>query len=136
MGTLFSQKLGNLWQERFGAAYVYPPIGGFFGHKSTTCSTTRQERILQSHFEHSWCQAGTRKENADQTDRWICDFTQSGPAKWLHENAIGFPEQLENLRWMTQAPPGTWPHQLGWRYYHEGVSPANKPADEDKSRES
>ena len=62
MGTFFSQKLGLLWQEDLGAAYVYPPIGGFFTHKSTACSTERCECVLRDHFDHSWCQAGTRKE--------------------------------------------------------------------------
>ena len=39
MGTFFAEKLGYEWQEHFKAVFVYPPIGGFFTHKSTTCST-------------------------------------------------------------------------------------------------
>ena len=63
--------------------------------------------------------------------RWICGFTAKGPAQWLHQNEIRLPEELPGLRWYTQAPKGTPNDQMGWRYYHEGVSPANKPADED-----
>ena len=130
MGTFFSQKMGLQWQEWLGCAYVYPPIGGYFTHKSTTCSTEKTERVLQSHFEDKWCQAGTRKENEDQVHRWICGFTAKGPAQWLHQNEIRLPEELPGLRWYTQAPKGTRNDQMGWRYYHEGISPANKPANE------
>ena len=133
MGTFFARKLGYQWQNRFGCAYVWPPIGGYFTHKSTTCSTASQGRILEIHCEQRWRQAGTRKENDDQTHRWIAGFTPTGPANWLGE-AIHLPRDLVKLRWLTQAPPGTLKEQLGWRYFHEGISPANKPEGEDKRK--
>ena len=131
MGTFFSQKMGLQWQHRLGCAFVYPPIGGFFTHKSTTCSTNTKERVLNSHFDDKWCQAGTRKENDDQRHRFIAGFTKHGPAAWLHDNEIKLPDDLPRLRWITQAPEGTPRDQLGWRYYHRGITPANKPASED-----
>ena len=110
----------------------YPPIGGYFTNKSTACSSDTIERILQTHFEHKWCQAGTRKENDDQTHRWIAAFTPTGPANWLMKRPVVWPRDLEKLRWLTQAPPGTLKDQLGWRYYHEGIPPSKKPEGEDK----
>ena len=131
MGTFFSQKMGLLWQHRLGCAYVYPPIGGFFTHKSTTCSTDKLVVILQSHFDHKWCQAGTRKMNDFQQHRWICGFTSVGQAHWLSHQPVMLPEQLPSLRWTTQAPFGTPAYMCGWRYYHEGISPADKPQTEE-----
>ena len=97
MGTFFRQKLGLEWQDELGCAYVCPPIGGFFTHKSTTCSTEKIERVLGTHFDSKWSQAGTRKMNEHQQHRWICGFTASGPAKWLGE-VVKLPQDLEELR--------------------------------------
>ena len=134
MGTFFSQKLGLLWQEFLGAAYVYPPIGGFFTHKSTTCSTEKCERVLRDHFDHSWSQAGTRKEAKWQQHRWICGFTERGSAKWLGRGAVKLPAMLEPLRWKTQAPPGTPASSCGWRYYHEGLPVSDQPQTQERRR--
>ena len=131
MGRFFYEKLGLEWQERFGCAYVWPPIGGFFTHESKTCSTDPMTRRLKSHFDNSWCQAGTRKMNDDQVHRWICAFTDKGPVSCLGDAEVQLPEQLVELRWTTQCPPGTPEWGLGWRYYHEGKTPEDKPQTEE-----
>ena len=86
---------------------------------------------MQTHFDHQWCQAGTRKMNDFQQHRWICGSTASGVANWLGRDPVILPQQLASLRWKTQAPLGTPASMCGWRYYHEGISPADKPQTEE-----
>ena len=79
MGTSFTEKMGYTWQSKLGSAVVWPPIGGYYTHPRTTCSTMKAIRVLETHFEHKWSQAGTRKDNKDQNHRWIVGFTTAGP---------------------------------------------------------
>jgi len=91
------------------------------------------KRILTTHFENDWCQAGTRKEASYQYDRWICAFTESGPAEWLDEHPVVLPAQPAVLRWRTQCPPKTPLCFLGWRWYHEGLTAEERPHEEERS---
>ena len=134
MGHFFANYVGMKWQKGLGAAYVWPPIGGFFTHPSTTerkRKSDSQAPLLQDHFEHSWCQAGSRKMNKDQVHRRLCAFTDSGPCHFLSVRAVELPDELPSLRWLTQAPPHAPAYQLGWCYYHEGLTPKDKPQTED-----
>ena len=47
-------------------------------------------------------------------------------------NAVKLPEDLAELYWRTDPPPGTREWACGWRYYHLGVAPSNKPETEDR----
>ena len=67
----------------------------------------------------------------DQQHRSIMGFTASGPADFLGE-AVQLPQDLPLLVWRTQPPPGTRDDMCGIRYYHQGISPSNKPAEEDR----
>ena len=65
-------------------------------------------------------------------DRWICAFTESGPAKWLDKHPVVLPAQLETLRWHTQCPLCTPDCFLGWRWYHEGLKAEDRPQTEER----
>jgi len=131
MGAFFGSMLGLEWQHYLGSSYVWPPVGGFWTHTSTTCSTPSNPRTLRHHFDHAWSQEGTRVRKADQQHRHIMSFTRSGPAEFLGE-AVQLPASLPSLTWRTQPPPGTRDVACGIRYYHQGISPMNKPPDEDR----
>ena len=131
MGFFFGDKLGLAWQEFLGSSYCWPPVGGFWTHRSTTCSTTKKPRQLRHHFDHKWCQEGTRPLGSDQVHRRICAFTASGPANFISE-AVKLPQDLPSLRWITQPPPGTLDASCGTRYFHEGIPPRDKPPLEDR----
>jgi hypothetical protein len=131
MGFFFGQKLGLEWQTYLGSSYVWPPVGGFWTHTSTTCSTPSKPRHLQHHFDHAWSQEGTRKRGPDQVHRSIMGFTASGPPEFLGE-PVQLPQDLPLLVWRTQPPPGTPNASCGTRYYHQGISPLNKPPHEDR----
>ena len=47
-------------------------------------------------------------------------------------DAVKLPAFLPSLTWRTQPPPGTRDDMCGIRYYHQGISPSNKPAEEDR----
>ena len=115
MGRFLHDVVGLQWQQHVGACYVWPPIGSFFTHTSQT----RPGAVLRSHFSSKWAQEGTRKRTPAQLDRRLGEFTAFGPAVWLTED-IRLLEQLEELRWLTQAPPHTPPELLGWKPRHEG----------------
>ena len=131
MGFFFGLRLGLEWQHYLGSSYVWPPVGGFWTHTSTTCSSPSKPRPLEHHFDHKWSQEGTRKRRADQIDRSIMSFTASGPPEFLGDPVL-LPDHLEYLVWRTQPPPGTPDVSCGTRYYHKGISPLNKPPDEDR----
>jgi hypothetical protein len=117
-GLVFKFRMGMEWQERLGCSYVWPPIGGFFTHPSTTVRKS-EERVLQSHFDSEWAQEGTRKLIAAHHHRCILGFTESGTGQWLETVPVILPEDLPSCRWITCAPPGTPAWQCGWRSYHE-----------------
>ena len=131
MGYFFGDKLGLAWQEYLGCSYPWPPVGGFWTHTSTTCSTPNRPRQLQHHFGHAWSQEGTRQIGPHQLHRRICAFTARGPAHFLSD-PVRLPQDLPSLVWITQPPPGTLNASCGTRYFHEGISPRHKPPDEDR----
>ena len=53
MGGFFASHLGMEWQDYLGSFYVWPPVGGFWSHISTTCSTPDAPKVLENHFGHS-----------------------------------------------------------------------------------
>lgn len=118
MGSFFKFRMGLEWQEKLGCSYVWPPIGGFFTHPSTTVGKS-EARVLHSHFESKWAQEGTRALIPAHHHRWIVGFTEKGPAHWLEKVPVILPEDLPSCRWITCAPPGTPAWQCGWRSYHE-----------------
>jgi len=132
MGAFFAAKLRLEWQSYLGSFYVWPPVGGYWTHISTTCSSREKPRLLEDHFDHKWSQEGTRKKNSPQVDRWICEFTERGSASFLMRNAVKLPEDLAELYWRTDPLLGTREWACGWRYYHLGVAPSNKPETEDR----
>ena len=134
MGAFFAAKVGLEWQSYLGSFYVWPPVGSYWTHVSTTCSSPDKPRLLPDHFDHKWCQGGTRKKTANQVHRWIAAFTRSGPAKLLMLKPVMLPEELPELWWRTSPPPGTPEWALGMRYYHLGIPPSNKPATEDRKQ--
>ena len=44
------------WQDYLGSAYLWPPVGGFWTHISTTCSSPARPVDLHHHFNHGWTQ--------------------------------------------------------------------------------
>ena len=132
MGYFLGDRCGLDWQDYLGSAYLWPPVGGFWTHISTTCSSPDQPVELNHHFNHGWTQEGTRRREAGHVHRRICRFTREGPAVF-YGNPVRLPEQLEALVWRTEPPPGTPDESCGLRYYHYGVSVTNKPQGEDRS---
>ena len=106
MGAFLANCLGLQWQHSLGSFYVWPPVGGFWSHTSTTCSPPYNQRTLLHHFDHSWAQEGTRKRNENQRHRWIAELTSEGHPKSLG-TAVVLPDWLPLLYWRTQPPPGT-----------------------------
>ena len=131
MGYFFGHRLGLAWQRFLGSSYCWPPVGGFWTHHSTTCSTKKKPRQLEHHFNHKWCQEGTRPLGAHHVHRRLCGFTARGPAQFLSD-AVKLPEDLPSLRWITQPPPGTLNASCGTRYFHEGIPTRHKPPHEDR----
>ena len=130
MGYFLGDRCGLEWQEYLGSCYVWPPVGGFWTHISTTCSSPARPVELNHHFNHGWTQEGTRRREAGHVHRRICRFTREGPAEF-YGNPVRLPEQLEALVWRTEPPPGTPDESCGLRYYHLGVTVLNKPLGED-----
>ncbi len=58
--------------------------------------------------------------SASQQRRWIAGFAAKGNPDWLTPATVKLLAQLAELRWITQAPPGTPAWHCGWRYYREG----------------
>ncbi len=75
---------------------------------------------MLSHFRDSRTQGGARQMSEGQPHRWIAGFAAKGNPDWLTPATVKLLAQLAELRWITQAPPGTPIWQCGWRYYHVG----------------
>ena len=116
MGNFLSKKCGLQWQHELGAAYVCPPVGSYSRHPSTT--TVGQ--ILMSHFDAKWAQEGTRPYKPGHVPRYICGFTEKGPAAYLHKDGIGLrnADVRNSYLWLTQAPPGMSRHLVGLQDWH------------------
>ena len=116
MGNFLSKKCGMEWQEELGAAYIMPPIGSYAEHESSTSPG----QVLMHHFNAKWAQEGTRPFKPADKCRWICGFTQQGPANRLHKEGLNF--ALEAVRnsyfWLTEPPPSLNPKFSGLQDWH------------------
>ena len=72
--------------------------------------------------------------NDNHQHRWIMEFTEAGPAKFLGTQAVGLPYHQPFLNSLTQPPHGTPYWMTGLHYYHLGMSPSEKPVTEDRYR--
>ena len=105
-------------QHTGGMCYLLPPIGGFFTHPSTTSVGLAN---LVSHFSAGWAQEGTRKRKPEERHRYLCSFSSQGDAQYLHTMPIDLPKDGQDLRWLTQKPPGTPECFTGWQPWHAGL---------------
>ena len=101
MGKWFREWIGFELQKLVGSCYVNPPIGGFGKHKSTTTPT----KYLDSKWDSSWSQEGTRVEKPGDKHRRLGEFTKKGPAVWLTDPIV-LPCPPDEYVWRTQGPPG------------------------------
>ena len=132
MGHFFATRLGLEWQHYLGSSYLWPPVGGYWSHTSTTCSDPDNPRPLNHHFDHKWSQEGTRVMNQAQQHRWICEFTKKGHCAQIGDSAVQLPEMLAELYWRTQPPPGTPAWMCGLRFHHLGLRVQDMPATRDR----
>ena len=97
--------LNGGWQaeDQLGACYVVPPIGSFIPH-TTGCSMDRQGQRIAGLFGMDYCQEGTRCRAGGQQHRRLAEFGSAKEPTWLTE-AIRLPEELHELRWLTERPP-------------------------------
>ena len=116
MGNFLSKLCGIKWQKELGAAYIVPPIGSYAEHPSSTTPG----QVLMHHFDAKWAQEGTRPQKQGDGLRWICGFTEQGPANYLHKDGIDFREEAvrNSYFWMTQAPRGLLPEYVGLQDWH------------------
>ena len=126
MGNFLAKKCGLEWQEELGSAYICPPIGSYSEHESTTTPG----QVLMSHFDAKWAQEGTRPLKVGDKPRFICGFTEKGPANWLHKTGLDFscPEVRKSYNWVTQAPPGMPDHIAGLQRWHTGIAEDLSPS--------
>ena len=120
MGTTlawFLKQYQDCNPEEFGCSYIYPPIGNYISHETTSNANVR---LLPSHFEESWCQGGTRKDEKHQLwyDRSLCHLTESGPPK---EIVKVVPDGDESKYWKTEAPPSMEERFRGVQWWHRAV---------------
>ena len=122
MGNFLSKYCGHRWQNELGAAYLQPPIGSYVTHPSSTTPG----QVLKDHFSAKWAQEGTRPCKDHHKPRFICGFTEHGPANFLHQVGIDFREAKvrNSCMWFTEAPPGM-PHYLA------GIQPWHHSRPED-----
>ena len=82
-----------------------------------------------SHFEATWAQEGTRPYEPEDKPRFICGFTEQGPANYLHKTGIDFrePAVRDSYLWVTQAPPGMPDHFAGLQDWHRDVIADHTP---------
>ena len=126
MGNFLAKKCGLEWQEELGSAYICPPIGSYSEHESTTTPG----QVLMSHFDAIWAQEGTRPLKVGDKPRFICGFTEKGPANFLHKTGLDFscPEVRKSYNWVTQAPPGMPDHIAGLQRWHTGIAEDLSPS--------
>ena len=117
MGNFLSKKCGYEWQHELGAAYLQPPIGSYVEH----VSSTTPGQVLKDHFSAKWAQEGTRPMKDGDKPRWICGFTEKGPAAYLHETGLDFNNVAlrQSYYWLTEAPPHMPEVLCGPQEWHE-----------------
>ena len=117
MGTTLAHLLKTYQKDfkpEFGACYLCPPVGNFIAHKTTT---NKYVRILPSHFEESWCQGGTRKNDAfgHWHHRELCHYTEKGNPEFIRKIT---PSDDLALWWKTKANPEHPDEGLGVQFWH------------------
>lgn len=117
MGRMLREFVGNKWQDEIGSCYLYPPVGGFWTHESTTSPG----RVLQSQWKQSWAQSGTRPMKPGDIGRKIGMFTKKGPAQWVLED-IHLPRDTKMFRWYTEKVPSMPDALCGW-WDHLSIEP-------------
>ena len=117
MGNFLSKKCGYEWQHELGAAYLQPPVGGYVEYMSSTTPG----QLLKDHFGAKWAQEGTRPTKEKDKPRWICGFTEKGPAAYLHEKGLDFNDAdvRKSYYWLTEAPAGMPECLCGPQEWHE-----------------
>ena len=120
MGNFLSKKCGYEWQHELGAAYLQPPVGSYMEHMSSTTPG----QLLKDHFGAKWAQEGTRPTKEGDKPRWICGFTEKGPAAYLHEKGLDFNDAdvRKSYYWLTEAPAGMPECLCGPQEWHEDKS--------------
>ena len=118
MGTTlawFLKKYQKSDPDEFGCSYIYPPIGNYISHTTTTNANIRD---LPSHFEESWCQGGTRKDHKHGLwyDRSLCHLTEAGPPEVIIKVV---PDGDESKYWKTEAPSLMDDKFLGVQWWHQ-----------------
>ena len=120
MGTTlayFLRQYQDCPPEEFGCCYLWPPVGNYISHTTTTNANVRD---LNSHWEEAWCQGGTRKDekHGHWWDRSLCHLTEKGPPKVIVEVK---PENDESKYWKTESPPMMPDAFKGVQWWHKAV---------------
>ena len=103
----------------FGCSYINPPIGNYVAHTTTTNANVRD---LPSHFDESWCQGGTRK---DEKFGWwyhrkLCHITVKGPPEIQLEVV---PDVNDLAQWWWTKAPADFPEEfMGPQWWHKRIT--------------
>ena len=103
MGNFLNKLSGHKLQKEIGATHLQPLVGSYLAHEFSTSPGSHP----MSHFDAKWAQEGTRPSKDGKGPRWICGFTESGPANRLHEEGIDLNDTSTRRKyfWRTEAPP-------------------------------
>ena len=71
-----------------GSFYVWPPVGGYWTHTSTTCSSPSKLVLLHHHFDHVWSVDALRVQNSSE---------EPGRIAWFEQRWIGMVRKLIEL---------------------------------------
>ena len=88
MGAFFATRIGLEWQHYLGSFYVWPPVGGYWTHTSTTCSSPSKPVLLHHHFDHVWSVDALRVQNSSE---------EPGRIAWFEQRWIGMVRKLIEL---------------------------------------
>ena len=116
MGTYLRSFIGVDRQEELEACYIWPPIGGFVTHDSTTTPG----KILENHFGQAYTQEGTRPLTAAHKRRKLGLFTPRGEAIWLTKELDATSDAFDAF-WVTQRHPNI-PETFAGRFHPELMS--------------
>ncbi len=53
---------------------------------------------MEAHWQESWTQEGTRKENERQVNRMLCRFTEKSHAARIEGPEVRLPKEIEELK--------------------------------------
>ena len=117
MGTTLAHLLRTYqkgFQPKFGACYLNPPVGDFVAHETTT---NKNVRVLPSHWSESWCQGGTRRDDASEHwyDRNLCYYTEKGNPERI-DTVV--PNDDPEMWWKSKAHENHPDEGLGVQFWH------------------